>query len=491
MRVALIQARITDANTFLTPLGLLYIAAYLRRQEHQVIVLDQDCDVNDPMPLLSNFQPEVIGFSVMTTYYRRTDRMIRKIRKELPGAVICAGGIHPSALPERTVQELGGGLDFIIRGEGELTLTEVLRRMEAGEDIHTVRGTYFYQNAKLTDNGRAEACPNLDLLPFPARDLLDMSKYMTYPGFIKGIPLEKTTNLISSRGCPAQCIYCGNQVLFDRNIRKRSADNVIGEIESLVENYNIGGFGFSDDNFMADSKRVVEFCEKLIDKKWNLKWVCSTRALNIKEDLTRLMYRAGCRQYEIGVESGSDKILKYMKKGLTTEQIAEGYDIAKKNGMRRMASFIIGFPTETEEDIKLTEKFAKKIKPDFASFFFLTPYPGTELYSMALKNGWIPEKHEFGEDWTIRQAEEPLMAIEFTPKQLKFFRAHLQNAFFWKNFFSGINIPFYSLMAWSLLVNPKILFKSVFQVIKTRRFDYLAESALAAYRYKIEKCGRK
>lgn len=488
MKIAILQTRLSASNTFLMPLGMLYVAAYLRQQGHEVIAIDDDPEVNDPIPAMLEFRPALVGLTLMTPYYRKADAIVRRIRKHLPGTVICAGGIHPSALPERTVRELGGGLDFVVVGEGELTLAKVASAMEAGGKDIAIPGTVYNRDGRIVNNGRAPVCEDLDILPFPARDLLDIEKYMTPPGPIKGIPLSRTTNLISSRGCPAACIYCGNQVLFDRRVRRRSVDNVISELEELVTKYEIKGFNFVDDTFMLNHNHWVdEFCHKLIDKRWNLKWVCSTRANLVTDELVPLMYEAGCRQYEIGVESGSDRILRLMKKGLTTEQIARGYEIARRNGMRRMASFMIGFPTETEEDIRMTGQFAKKIKPDFASFFFLTPYPGTELYQMALNEGWVPKDHEFGEEWTIRQSETPLMAVEFTPEQLKKFRAKLQNAFFFRNYVSSMNIPFTALMIWALLSSPRLFFEAIKLLLRTKRFDYLAESALKAYRYKVEK----
>lgn len=488
MKIAILQTRLSASNTFLMPLGMLYVAAYLRQQGHEVLAIDDDPDVNDPLPALREFCPELVGLTLMTPYYRKAATVVRRIRKDLPGALICAGGIHPSALPERTVRELGGGLDFVVVGEGELVLGKAAAAMLAGGDYTAIPGTVWNRAGRIINNGRAPVCENLDLLPFPARDLLDVEKYMTPPGPIKGIPLSRTTNLISSRGCPAACIYCGNQVLFERRVRRRSVGNVIAELEELVTKYEIKGFNFVDDTFMLNHDHWLEdFCHKLIAKRWNLKWVCSTRANLITDELVKLMHAAGCRQYEIGVESGSDRLLKVIKKGLTTGQIARGYEIARRNGMRRMASFMIGFPTETVEDIRLTGKFAKKIKPDFASFFFLTPYPGTELYQMALDKGWLPREHEFGEEWTIRQLEKPLMAIEFTPEQLKKYRARLQNAFFFRNYVSSMNIPFTALMIWSLLSSPRLFFEAIRLLLRTGRFDYLAESALKAYRRKVEK----
>jgi anaerobic magnesium-protoporphyrin IX monomethyl ester cyclase len=198
------------------------------------------------------------------------------------------------------------------------------------------------------------------------------------------------------------------------------------------------------------------------------------------------MRAAGCRQYEIGVESGSDRMLRYMRKGLTREQIIKGYDIAKRNGIRRMASFIVGFPTETEEDICMTKAFLKKVKPDFSSFFFLVPYPGTELYPQAIANGWIPRDHVFDESWTIRQALKPIMKTGLSSERLVKIRAELQNMTFFRNYIRSINIPFAIRMLMSILAQPRELACALRLFFKTGHMDYVVEGALRAYRKKIE-----
>ena len=493
MKVVLIQTRVSEANTFLTPIGILYIASYLRERGHETIVFDVDPELNDPLPRLKEIAPDIIGFTLMTTYYKKTDATIRLLKQKMPDVIICAGGIHPSALPKRTVVELGGGIDFVVCGEGELVMAEVCDALESGKTIKNIPGTIHLVGGKVIDNGRAEPISDLDIIPFPARNLLDMENYMTPPGPIKGLPLVRTTNLISSRGCNAACTFCGNQVLFDRGVRRRSVDNVISEIEHLVDDYGLNGFNFTDDVFLSDQEWAKEFCNKLIDKNLNrLRWVGTSRANMITDEIALLMYKAGCRQLEIGVESGSPKILKAMKKGITKKIIKRGYDIAKQNGLRRMASFIIGFPGETLDDIRQTEAFAKELNPDFVSFFFLTPFPGSEIYDEAINNGWIPEDHDFMDDnWSIRQAEEPYMEIEFKKSELVVIRAELQNKFFLSNFMTNLSFSFILTLLWSLLLNPKEILRMLRLVIRTRRLDYIAEGALRAYRYKIEAKGNK
>ena len=494
MRIALVQARNSDGNTFLPPLGLAYIAALLEQNGHDVKIIDIDPEIRNPLPQLLDFEPRIIGFTLMTTYYTKTDLVIRNIRKALPDSIICAGGIHASALPERTLKELGGGLDFVVKGEGEFVLSEVAEKLESNMNHTAVPGTVCLVDSQIIDNGPAPVIEDLDVLPFPARHLLDMEKYMTFPGVIRGVPLLGTTTMVTSRGCPGKCIYCSNHFLFKRRTHQRSVDNVIAEIESLVNTYKINGLGFTDDTLLHNSEWVKEFCYKLIDKKWDLKWACLARADQITDELAGLMRKAGCHQMEIGVESGSDRILKLMKKGLTSDQISKGYEIARQNDIRTTAPCIIGFPTETEEEMRITARFAQSLKPNFTHFFFLTPFPGSEIYEMALKNGWIPKNHQFGEDWDIRSNAKPAMAIEYTPEQLVKIRSHLQNSFFFRNyssffrnFFTAMSLRFSIALFLSSLLSPREIIKSILLVVKTGRFDHLAESMLRAYRYRLER----
>ena len=287
--------------------------------------------------------------------------------------------------------------------------------------------------------------------------LLILINYISPPGIIRGHFLKGITTFYTSRGCPFNCIFCCSHRTAGRKFRQRSVQNVLEEIRHLVYDFKIRGLYFNDDTFCLDKVWLADFCQMLRKEKFRLIWGCQTRANLASLDMFRMMKAAGCVQVDIGAESGSEKVLKNLKKGITPQDIENAFKFAKEAALKTFATFILGSPGETMEDVRKTEELSKKISSG-VSFLILVPYPGSELFKMAKENSWFSEPElVFSEDWANKQSEHPVMEINFRKEELLNIRARLQNMVFIKNNLNII-LPF--------LTHPAYLWKILIALLK-------------------------
>jgi len=246
---------------------------------------------------------------------------------------------------------------------------------------------------------------------------------------------------MSTRGCPARCIFCNSHIMFGRKVRRRSVNNVISEIELILKNYGRTSFWFADDTFTLQKDWVRDFCERA--SKLNITWGCQVRSDTVSDEMVDLLKLGGCAQVDIGVESGSDRVLKLLQKGATREKHLKAFEILRRKKLRAMGTFIIGTPGETREDVMLTKSLVLEAKPAFALFFFMMPYPGSAVFEMAEKgNLWLHK------DYTKLGAQDcPMIADQLTPEEQIQLRNELISVTKWRNLASFLSLRF----LWGLL----------------------------------------
>ena len=476
MKISLINVQISEGNNIVPPLGILYIAAALERQGHELQVFDIDPDVSPCVEQIKVFAPHIVGLSCYTNTYPKAQRLTEKLKQELPHAIFICGGVHATAKPVETMRELR--VDYLVYAEGERSTSRLGQGLESGalEEIAGIKGLYYWKNSEIVYTGPPELIDDLDSIPFPARRLLDFGPYLVPPGMIRGHALERITPPLPSRGCPYPCPYCASHIVQGKKVRRRTAANVIAELETLVRDYRIRGFYICDDLVTGDREWMMEFSRQLAQKNLGLRWGCQSRVDYVDEEMLSVMKQAGCVQLDFGVESGSDQTLKTMKKKATADEARAAFALMHRMKMRACATFILGFPGETEDDMEETYRLAKEINADYTAFYFLTPYPGTPIYNMAVQNRWIDPASVADERYTHRQVSIPIMAIEHAPEKLAAIRRRFQNHFFARNYLRWHNLRFYVSLLGVMLRSPRAVVRCLANFFKTLRLDDLVES---------------
>lgn len=487
MKVALINARVSYSSVM--PIGLLSIGTLLDRDGHRVRVIDDRYDDAAFIDHLTPLNPDIIGISFLTTEFQRANELIGLCRYAFPDSIICAGGHHVTALPERSLRELD--IDFCVLSEGELTMEEICRETTADikdKKISHIKGIAFLDGERFIRTGPRPFIPDLDALPIIDRGLLvgEPGWYFTLPGTIRGQLIERCATIMTSRGCPGNCYFCSSRGMWSNRVRYRSADNVLDEIELLIDTYGIKGLFFLDDTFTAKRKWLLDFCKKFKKRGIRLKWGCSARVSTINDEVLAAMKEIGCVQLDFGVESGCDTTLRTLRKGQNVRQIRKAFEAVHRNRMKCLACFIIGVPGETREEMDMTFQLAREINPDFALFSILTPLPGSPLYDMALENNWLPGHPDFGKDWSIRHSDMPVMNVEISKEELLRIRQKMEDHFFFRNYLYYL-IP--------LARQPKFILQLIYQLFrapkkyagylagaKTRKFSGFIETIYYDYK---------
>jgi radical SAM superfamily enzyme YgiQ (UPF0313 family) len=384
----------TRAYSIYFSFALIYLAAVLEKNGISVKIIDLRPDPAEGHSLadleaicaerILARNPDFVGFTCLTADYNCIDRIARELRAEGFGGTVIAGGHHPTFCPGDFFAQ-PGIYDYVVVGEGEQTLLELINCLRSNGDASEVAGLAYRENGSLHRTAARVLLDDIDTLPPPAYHLLDMGDY-TRPttGLIRHILISGAA-ILTTRGCPYKCTYCGNPSLwathkYKKVVRKRSVDSVLDELELLADKYRIDAFYIADDAFTIGEDRVRRFCEGLIARKLDLAWACQTHVNLFTDNMARWMRDAGCLQVEFGVESGSDRVLKEMKKRTTTARIRRAFETARRHGLRTLANVMINTPTETERDLKKTVSFTRALKPTVYSYAVTVPMVGTEIY---------------------------------------------------------------------------------------------------------------
>ena len=369
------------------PLGLLYIAGYLKAQKgnYDVRLIDsptENLDYSQLSEKIRDFNPEIAGITTMSFTIIDALKTAALVKKINPAIKVVFGGVHVHIYGKETL-DLGNS-DFIVLGEGEKTFHQLVENIGSEEKLKEIPGLIFYdKEGTLVRTPPSEFIENLDELPFPARDLIDNKKYFSALGANRQV-----TTMITSRGCPFRCLFCDRPQLGKR-FRARSPKNVADEMEQCLKNYGIKEFLVYDDTITVQRQRVIDICDEIIRRKLNIVWDIRARVDTIDEALLSALKKAGCARIHYGVESGTQKVLDIFQKGITLEQAERVFKLTKKAGIQTLGYFMIGNPTETKEDVLKTISFAKKLSADYVHITTTIPYPDTKLYFLALQEGII------------------------------------------------------------------------------------------------------
>ena len=349
-------------------------------------------DVNHPVwhelrEVLREEKPDVLGLTAKSPCYPSAKKVAALYKKSNPEGIAVLGGPHATLAADEVIQD--GIFNFCVRGEGEQTFLDLCTVIENGtRQFSHIAGLSYPSNGVAHHTFNRGLQTNIDEFPFPAKDL---------SLFPERYPVGAMGHIISSRGCPFRCGYCAQDKLWSRKVRFQTTERTIAEIKELKELYGISSFYFWDDSFTVNRKRIVNLCEALIAQGISIIWNCTTRVDLVDEESLGIMYKAGCRNIDVGIESGSERILKLIHKGITIDKVHESIDMIKKAGIQCNAFFMLGFPDETEEDIRLTLDFIRSTKAGIIALSIFTPYPGCALFDRAKELSLLPDKINWAE----------------------------------------------------------------------------------------------
>jgi len=365
--------------------GLGYIASSLQQDDHEVRIVDDY--VLSPAAIreeIRRFRPDVVGVEVFTASFRVCSEWAQDIRRECPGARVVFGGPHPTTLPEVTAKV--PAVDAIVLGEGEATMRRLLAAWGAGREPDGIPGLrYRSADGSIVDNGPPEPIEDLDALPCPAFDLMNLDAYLS--SGTQRATGSRCTTAITSRGCRYRCAFCGQP--FGHRVRLRSPENVVSELEILIRDHDVHEVVYVDDDFATDPGRAAAICDLIVDRGIRVTWHVHCRVDTVSRALMQRMADAGCRSVFFGVESGSQKMLDAMNKRTTVERIEAAVRDAKETIGWVACGFVFGMPGETRETAEETIRFAKRLDPAIANFLFAIPMPGSPLYEQSVADGLI------------------------------------------------------------------------------------------------------
>lgn len=390
---------------FITPpLNLMYLASSLENASFSVKIVDDDLlqmGYEKVSQLAAKLNPQIIAITATTSTIKTALKYMKLIKKLLPNSLYVIGGPHPTFMPREVLNE--SVLDVVVLGEGEETLVDLTRKYmdKNSMDLEDIRGIayqdLYHGNIKFTQP--RTLIEDLDSLPLPARHLIPFQSY--------GISKDQSGGMITSRGCVFACGYCSSSLIMGKKFRSRSPANVVDEIEELLYKYKIRDIAFMDDTFMLNKRRANDIAQEIEDRNLDVSFVASSRVDMVDYNLLKKLKHSGMSTLYYGVESGSQRILNLMKKGITLKQAEDAVCSAKDAGLNVLTSFILGYPGETADDINKTIDFSIKLNPDYSQFSILTPFPGTPIYHELNKNGLISTSN--WEEYTVL---EPVLEYE-------------------------------------------------------------------------------
>ncbi len=361
------------------PLGLAYIGACLEKAGHSVVIIDENIHGEAKI-----HNTDIVGITATTPLIESAWEIAERSKKS--GAVTVIGGPHVTCMPEESARL--SFVDYVVVGEGEFTMAELCTVLERGHNPEKIQGLCYELNGTLIHTQARPPIENLEDIPLPAYHLFPPLNQYTNPSPLLGTR-SPSANIMTSRGCPFQCIYCFIGTL-GRKWRARSPASVLEEWKYLIEELGVKEIAIHDDVFNLRIDRVIELCELITEQNLVIPWTATggLRADLVTKEMLMKMKEAGCYRVAIGVEVGTQEMLDRIRKKLTLDQIRDAFRLSKEVGLRTVGLFMIGSnPDESRESMEETIQFAKELDPDYAQFSMTTPYPGTQLFDEVLREG--------------------------------------------------------------------------------------------------------
>lgn len=400
-----IPALVDEERGYNPPLGLLYVAGYAKaKTPHEIHVLDcqvEEVSQEEVEDRIRAIAPDVVGIQTLTFTVIDARMVAQAAKKANPKSWVVLGGPHVHIFARETLAM--PEVDFAIKGEGEMAFTQLLGALEGSMPLDKVYGLAYRDpvSGTIKDNPPAPPVEDLDSLPYPARELTPVNKY--YSILAKHNPI---TTMFTSRGCPYRCLFCDRPTM-GRRFRSHSAICVVNEMEACVK-LGIREFFIYDDTFNVNRKRVFEICGEIKKRKLDIAFDIRARADRMDEEMLKELASAGCDRIHYGVESGNEEVLEILLKDLDLDHVRKMFKATRAHGMKTLAYFMIGNPSETREMALKTIEFAKELDPDYVHFSVLTPFPATAIYYKALEEG------RFEEDYWAEFAKNP--TADFKPR---------------------------------------------------------------------------
>jgi radical SAM superfamily enzyme YgiQ (UPF0313 family) len=419
LRTALVQTYHPYTQfTHVHPLGILMVAAAARERGHGDLHL-LDMKVEDWTPEacvreLERLRPDVVGLSAMTYEAGCMHAVARLVKERLPDAVVVCGGPHPSVADADVMAD--PAVDFVVRGEGELVFADLLDELGAGTtDFGHVDGLGWRRGTEVVRNPDRPPPADLDAMPFPAWDLIDHAKYYTVPRGGVIYAHREFATMFSSRACPWRCTYCHNS--YGKTFRERSAEHVLAEIDLLVTRHGVRELVFMDDIFNFRPERAKAIALGLVERDYGLALTFPNgfRGDILDEELVDLLVKAGMYRCMIAVESAVPRIQKVMRKNLKVDRVERIVEHTARRGVMVHGAFMLGFPTETREEMEATIRWAARSHFHTAAFFRVIPFKGTELFRQVEQAGYdLPSDwsayEPYETDINLSEVEEPEIA---------------------------------------------------------------------------------
>jgi radical SAM superfamily enzyme YgiQ (UPF0313 family) len=392
------------------PLGLIQLSAYLNQNNVSALVIDLNVEISNYSELPNFFKNLIsqyditeetyFGIPFLTTFSKNSYELAFFIKKMFPKNKIVAGGAHATFMPNEVLEN--ENIDFVVRGEGEITTLELLQ----GKNINFIDGISYKEindnEIKLKHNQCRKRIKDINILPIPDYKQLKIERYRPVLGSYKSLP---AINIITSRGCPGKCTFCcrtfGNYTSF------LNAEKIFDIIKYLINNFNVKQVNFYDDTFTLNKKRVIELCRLIISNNIKIDWTCFSRVDKVDNDLLKLMKKAGCYQIMYGIENFNSDVLFDINKKINIEKAFEVIKLTKSNKINTRVSLLIGNPKDTTDILDYNLQQLRKMKPDIVVFNITTPFPGTELFNWAKS-----ENRLLTEDWSMYDGKQAVMKID-------------------------------------------------------------------------------